>query len=159
MNSSPQRTPEEETPSIISPFQQVEDGNVSPTRGSWPWIVWGGIVLLIVALAVAGGVFGSQYVNDPYRTLEIFPVGKYYESYRSLAGSKFKGRLTVQANLGWKEGQGKLMVFSTAEDPRPLAVVVAPKDAAIAFQKGQTYIAEIEVKEGGLIHAKSFQKK
>jgi len=122
------------------------------------WLLWGASAVLAMILSAIVTIFGYQYFNNPYRTLETFPVGKYYEGYRSLAGSKFKGRLTVQANLGWKEDQGKLMVFSTAEDPRPLAVMVAPEDAGIAFQKGQTYLAEIEVKEGGLIHAKSFQK-
>lgn len=119
----------------------------------------GGMIaaFLVVALFL-GGFFAYQYLNDPYRTLETFPVGKYYENHRSLAGSKFKGQLTVQANLGWRAGQGKLMVFSTAEDPRPLAVLVSPEDAAIAFQKGQTYLAEIDVREGGLIHAQRFQK-
>ena len=42
------------------------------------------------------------------------------------------------------------MLFSTADDPRPIAVFIPSavgKD--IYFTKGQTYIAEVEVKEGG----------
>jgi hypothetical protein len=104
-------------------------------------------------------VFAMRYVNDPYRTLEIFPVSKYFDNYQSLAGSKYKGDFRVEADLGWKDGAGRLMLFSTTEDSRPVAVLIPASVAnGIYFTKGPTYTAEVEVKEGGLIYANSFQK-
>jgi hypothetical protein len=100
-----------------------------------------------------------RYVNDPYRTLETFPVSKYFDDYQGLAGSKYKADFRVEADLGWKDGAGRLMLFSTSDDSRPIAVMIPAAVAnGIYFTKGQTYTAEVEVKEGGLIYADSFQK-
>lgn len=114
-------------------------------------------VILLVILA-AGGFFLIRYLNDPLRTLEPFPVGKYMDSYKALAGSKFQGNLRVENDLGWKEGIGRLMVFSFRDDPRPIVVMIPPSLAQIYFTKGQSYEGELEVKEGGLIYANSIRK-
>ncbi len=91
--------------------------------------------------------------------MENFPVSKYLDGYQALAGSKFKAEFRVEADLGWKDGAGRLMLFTTADDPRPISVLVpAAVSNGIYFNKGQTYLAEVEVKEGGLIYANSFQK-
>lgn len=155
-DSAPTWEPQDDPQKVISPFEQTQTSPVQPTKNSrvFPWLI---VACVFVALAVGTWVAFS-YLNDPYRTLESFPVGKYYESYRSLAGSKFKGELTVVANLGWRPEEGKLMVFQLDGDPRPVAILVAPEEASIAFQKGQTYLAELNVQEGGLIYAHSFQK-
>jgi hypothetical protein len=116
-----------------------------------------GVVLAAVGATVA--VFAMRYLNNPYRTLETFPVAKYLDDYEALTGSKYKANFQVEADLGWKEGVGRLMLFSTADDSRPIAVLVPAVVANdIYFTKGQTYTAEIEVKEGGLIYANSCQK-
>jgi hypothetical protein len=60
-------------------------------------------------LGVIGGVVVTQTLNEPYRTLQVFPVTKYLDSPRALAGSKFKAELRVEANLTWKEEAGRLM--------------------------------------------------
>jgi hypothetical protein len=143
---------------VISPFAQSE-ASISPKgKGGKLYIYIAGALLLILVGAVVG-VFVLRYLNDPYRTLEIFPVSKYLDNYQALAGSKYKADFRVEADLGWKEGAGRLMLFSTQEDPRPIAVMVpAAVGTGIYFTKGQTYTAEVEVKEGGLIYANSFQK-
>jgi hypothetical protein len=148
-----------ETEKVISPFAHSE---VTVRRGKGS----GGKVLLIIGisliLVVAGavaGVFVVRYVDDPYRTLEALPVSKYFDDYQSLAGSKYKADFRVEADLGWKEGAGRLMLFSTSDDSRPIAVLIPATVAnGIYFTKGQTYTGEVEVKEGGLIYADSFQK-
>ena len=148
-----------ESEKVISPFAHSEVA-ISKNKGS------GGKLFLIIGLglllAVAGavaGIFVMRYVNDPYRTLENFPVSKYFDDYQGLAGSKYKADFRVEADLGWKDGAGRLMLFSTADDSRPIAVLIPAAVAnGIYFTKGQTYTAEVEVKEGGLIYADSFQK-
>jgi hypothetical protein len=148
-----------ESEKVISPFAH-SDVAISPNKGSGGklFLIIGLGLLLVVGGAVAG-IFVLRYVNDPYRTLENFPVSKYLDGYQALAGSKFKAEFRVEADLGWKEGAGRLMLFSTTDDPRPIAVLIpAAVGKDIYFTKGQTYIAEVEVKEGGLIYANSCQK-
>jgi len=144
---------------VISPFAQSE-ATIAPRRGNGGKLfLFIGIGLLLMVFAAAITVFAMRYLNNPYRTLEAFPVAKYLDDYHALAGSKYKADFRVEADLGWKEGAGRLMLFSTADDSRPIAVMIPAAIAnGIYFTKGQTYTAEIEVKEGGLIYANSFQK-
>jgi hypothetical protein len=144
---------------VISPFAESEAVVLRKKvkRGKLILLIVGGLLLIIVGAVVA--VLSMRYINDPYRTLEAFPVAKYFEDYQGLAGSKYKGDFRVEADLGWKDGAGRLMLFSTADDSRPVAVLIPAAVAnGIYFTKGQTYTAEVEVKEGGLIYANSFQK-
>ena len=144
---------------VISPFAQSEATIAPRRRNGGKLLLFIGIGLLLMVFAAAITVFAMRYLNDPYRTLEAFPVSKYLDDYHALAGSKYKADFRVEADLGWKEGAGRLMLFSTADDPRPIAVMIPAAIAnGIYFTKGQTYTAEIEVKEGGLIYANSFQK-
>ncbi len=144
---------------VISPFAETE-ATVSRgggNKGKLFLII--GIGLLLVVVGAVSAVFAMRYINDPYRTLEAFPVSKYFDGYQALAGSKYKADFRVEADLGWKDGAGRLMLFSTADDSRPVAVLIPAAVAnGIYFTKGQTYTAEVEVKEGGLIYANSFKK-
>lgn len=144
---------------VISPFAQTE-AVISQGRrsGGRLFLFIGlGLILMVVGAAVTIGVM--RYLDNPYRTLEVFPVSKYLDDYHALAGSKYKADFRVEADLGWKDGAGRLMLFSTSDDSRPIAVLIPAAVAnGIYFTKGQTYTAEIEVKEGGLIYANSFQK-
>ena len=143
---------------VISPFAESEASISSKKKGGPIYLYLAGGLLLLVIGAIAA-MFAMRYLNDPYRTLEVFPVSKYLDNYQALAGSKYKADFRVEADLGWKEGAGRLMLFSIADDARPIAVLVpASVGTGIYFTKGQTYTAEVEVKEGGLIYANSFQK-
>lgn len=113
--------------------------------------------LLTVAM-VTGGIFGWNVLSDPYRKLEEFPVTKYFESFQVLAGLKFRSHLRVEADLGWKEGIGRLMVLTPNGESRQLAVFVPPSLSGMFFNKGQNYVMELEVKDGGLIYANSCRK-
>jgi hypothetical protein len=150
---------DESDPPIISPFAQTTS-SVRPEgqrrRGSWPlWVVTGLLVLLVLGNAA---YFAVKYLNNPYRTLEPFPVDKYLADFQPLAGSKFTSDLKVEADLGWKANVGRLMVFTAPNDTRPLLVMIPPKLAGTYFSKGQTYQVALEVGEGGLIYADSCDK-
>jgi hypothetical protein len=142
---------------VISPFSDAETPVLQKRRQSHLalWVSLGVVLCLVLAI---GGFFLTRYLNDPLRTLEPFPVGKYLESYKALAGSKFRSTLRVENDLGWKEGTGRLMVFSLRDNPRPIVVMIPPSLTQIYFTKGQTYEGELEVKEGGLIYANSIRK-
>jgi hypothetical protein len=158
MERLPHRPPSE-SEKVISPFAE-SDAVVSRQKvSSTKLILLIGAASLLIIVAVVATLFTVRYVNDPYRTLALFPVSKYFDDYQSLAGSKFKADFRVEADLGWKDGAGRLMLFSTTDDSRPVAVLIPASVASgIYFTKGQTYTAEVEVKEGGLIYANSFQK-
>jgi len=146
------------TSKVASPFAHAE-ATIPVSGGKKPTVlIWIGAAILFLIIGSIGGYFLTSYLTNPYRTLEAFPVEKYLDDYRSLAGSRFKGELRVEADLGWKEGVGRLMLFSTPSDSRPVAVMIPAGLASIYFTKGQTYLAELEVKEGGLIYANSCQK-
>jgi len=156
-SSQPSR--EGENDRIISPFSQTTTTVRAPSKGngaSWQlWIVSG----LLASVVLAGfGYLSLKYLNDPYRTMELFSVDNYLADFQPLAGNKFKADFKVSADLGWKEGIGRLMVFTAKDDVRPILVLIPPKLASIFFTKGQTYQISLEVGEGGLIYADSCDK-
>jgi hypothetical protein len=150
---------EDESQRIISPFAQTTSTIEPPHKRhstSWPlWVVTGLLVLVVVGIIA---YFTVQYLGNPYRTLEAFPVDKYLSDYRSLSGAHFRADLKVSADLGWKDGVGRLMVFTVGDDSRPVVVLIPPKLGGIFFTKGQNYQASLGVGEGGLIYADSFEK-
>jgi hypothetical protein len=144
---------------VVSPFAEAE-AMIPAARSPRSRLAWavGTAIFLIVAGAI-GGWLTMRYLNDPLRTLEPFPVAKYLDDYKGLAGSRFKGNLRVEADLGWKDGIGRLMLFTASEDNRPVAVMIPAGVAnGTFFEKGQTYLMALEVKEGGLIYANSCTK-
>jgi hypothetical protein len=106
---------EHPTEKVISPFAQSE-AIISKSKGSGGkllLIVGAGLLLVVIGAVVA--VAAMRYLNDPYRTLETFPVSKYLDDYQALAGSKYKANFRVEADLGWKEGAGRPCASSCCE--------------------------------------------
>lgn len=153
------QTSEEPNSRVISPFAQTTStvqaaqGRSSGSPGLW--IMSGLLILVVIGIA---GYFTYKYLNDPYRTLEPFPMDKYLSDYRSLTGAKFKADLKVSADLGWKAETGRLMVFTVDNDNRSIVVLIPPKLSGIFFTKGQNYLVSLEVGEGGLVYADSCEK-
>ncbi len=155
----PTPSDQEQTQQVISPFAQTTSTVPEPgKRRSGAWIGWLiGIVVAVIALGTIG-YFVEGYLNDPYRTLEPFPMDKYLSDYRSLSGSKFKAEVKVDNDLGSKTGVGRLMVFTIGDDNRPLVVLIPPSLSGIYFTKGQNYKTSLEVGQGGLVYADSCEK-
>ena len=159
--SATQPTPEEEgeSPRIISPFAQttstVRRGSGSGGGSLALWIVSGLLVVVILGII---GYFTLQYLNDPYRTLEPFPMDKYLSDYRSMVGNKFKAELKVSASINYQAETGRLMVFTLPSDSRSLVVLVPPKFSGLYFTKGQNYQASLEVQQDGTVYADSCEK-
>jgi len=150
---------EGDSPRVISPFARTT--STVQTRGgggAGSWALWLVSSLLILVIIGIVGFFSYKYLSDPYRTLEPFPMDKYLEDYRSMAGNKFKADLKVSADLGWKAETGRLMVFTLQNDNRPLVVLIPPELSGLFFEKGQNYQTSLEVREGGLVYADSCEK-
>jgi hypothetical protein len=144
---------------IISPFSTTEA--VVPSNGKplAKALLWAVLTVLALAALAGGARLVTNYLNDPYRTMQAFPVEKFLENYRGLAGAKYKAELQVEADLGWREDVGRLMLFTVSGDSRPVAVLVpVAVSNNVYFVKGQKYLAELVVKEGGLIYANSCRK-
>jgi len=144
---------------IQSPFSAARAHPVVAGKKNlslFPVLIGGGLLFLI--LTAVGGFFLFSSLSDPYRKLEEFPVSRYLEDYRSLAGLKFRSDLRVEADLGWKDGIGRLMVFTPVGETHQLAAFIPPTLTDVFFNKGQNYTAAIEVKEGGLIYVDSCRK-
>jgi hypothetical protein len=144
---------------VISPFATTTSTIQSESRRPpADWRVVALAALLVVVLLGNAVYFATQYLRSPYRTLATFPLEKYLADFQPLAGEKFQAELKVVADLGWKQEVGRLMVFTTTDDARPLLVLIPPKLAGIDFAKGQTFQAALEVGEGGLVYADACDK-
>jgi len=141
---------------VSSPFESSR-AEVTPNgaKSKRSWIVLGLITLIV--LGVSGGLL-VRYLAEPLRTLEVLPVDKYFSGYEALRGAKFKGRLRVESDLGFRPDHGRLMVFSSESDPRPLVVLIPANLAGQYFTKGQFYLMQLDVREGGIIYANTCVK-
>ena len=157
--TNPRAEDESESERIVSPFAQTTS-TVQPVGGhrGMAWALWTVSTLLVLVVIGVIGYFTYKYLEDPYRTLDAFPVDKYLSDYRSLTGAKFRADLKVSNDLGSKVETGRLMVFTVANDSRPVVVLIPPKLSSIFFTKGQTYQASLEVGDGGLIYVDSCEK-
>lgn len=143
---------------VVSPFESASTTLSADGAKKGRSTVWIVLLVLFIIVGAVGGVFVAKRLNDPLRTLEKFPVAKYLDNYHALAGARFKGELRVEADLGWKENIGRLMVFTLPDDSKPIVVMIPAQFSNTYFSKGQTYLSELEVKEGGLIYANSCRK-
>ena len=150
---------QEASQQVVSPFSQTT-ATVAPSghRRSSAWLIWLLVGIVVVAGLGTAGYFIGQYLNDPYRTLEPFPMDKYLSDYRSMTGNKFKADLKVSADLGYTPETGRLMVFTLPEDSRSLVVLIPPKFSGLYFTKGQNYQASLEVQQDGTVYADTCEK-
>jgi|688.fasta_scaffold278241_3 hypothetical protein len=75
---------------MISPFANAEVSVPTKPSGNKNIFLWCELAVILVAVGVVSGIFVTVYMNDPYRTLEPFPVAKYFEGHRGVeAGGSF----------------------------------------------------------------------
>jgi hypothetical protein len=157
--ANPNLEGESESSRVISPFARTTSTVQTGGGGSSSsWALWLVSTLLVLVIVGIVGYFTYKYLDDPYRTLEPFPMDKYLADYRSMTGAKFKADLKVSADLGSTVATGRLMVFTVENDNRPLVVLIPPKLSGLYFTKGQNYQASLEVGDGGLVYADSCEK-
>ena len=143
---------------ISSPFSSVKAAPKTPRRPAFTRVALITTATLSAVLLIGSNPLLFNYLNDPYRKLESSPTAKYFESYQSLTGLKFRCDLRVEADFGWNDGVGRLMVFTPTDESKQLAVFIPPSLSNVFFNKRQNYLVELEVKEGGLIYADSCRK-
>ena len=63
---------------------------------------------------LGGGAYLWITLSDPYRTLTPIDVGTYLDNANSLRGNVYKLTGTIDSELAWSPGQGRL--FSVLAD-------------------------------------------
>ena len=121
----------------------------------WLWVLLGAVGAVALALVV---FFSLKVGTDPYRSLEEFPVENYLRNHESLLGSRFKAELTLEAELGGEMGRGRLFSFRSPSTGRILPVLIPEHIQQGTFDRGQRYLLELEVRQGGTIQANGCRK-
>lgn len=144
---------------VATPFADYETPMNIRSRGRTAPALWAGIGAVGILVILALGYYIVSYTKDEFRTLSAFPASEYMEDPERVLGSRFKANMVVDAELGGTLTEGRLYSFREEASQKNLAVVVPPDQAQTLFVKGQTYTAELEVGQGGIIYARRFQKK
>lgn len=147
------------TRGVEAPFAQSQSvvGDPVRSRRSRAPLVWGSVIFVLLLVVV--GIWIGKVVSDPFRTLEPFPVATYYSNFGSLKGARFKGELIVEADLGYQESTGRMMVFKLPDSARPLAVLLIGDAARQYYTKGQRYVGELEVNNQGVVYSTALRKR
>lgn len=126
--------------------------SVSPT-----WII-AGIVLLVAA--ITAGYFATNYVGDPYRTLEPLDVRVYLENSNSLRGNVYKIDGTIDIQLTWSATAGRLVsvIVPGPDGDQPLPVLVPSSFNHVNIQKDQHFVFKVEVGEQGILRVQDIEK-
>jgi hypothetical protein len=121
-----------------------------------PWWV-GGVVVLVVA-AMVGGWFLYKNVSDPYRTLTPLDVSAYLDNANSLRGNVYKLNATVDTQLAWAPGEGRLYSVEVNGRNDVLPVMIPASFNSLNIQKGQRYFFKVEVGEKGILRVQDIRK-
>lgn len=121
------------------------------------WLI---AVGLLMAAAIAGGYWLWGKVNDPYRTIQTLDTLAYLENANSLRGNTYRINGTVWNSLGWSPNVGRLfsVEVGTGKPGDLLPVLVPASLNHVNLQKGQRFVFEVEVIEGGVLRVKSLRK-
>lgn len=154
----PQHAGYQQQPQLQTPFADSYQTMPQKRSGGGKAALWG-VLGAVGALILAGVAYMAfKGIQDPFRTLDNFPVEKFLANHQSVLGSRFKADLVVDAELGGAFDKGRLMSFRDDSTQKVLALLVGPESSQVGFTKGQRYQVEVEVKEGGLIYAHQFKK-
>lgn len=156
------RQPQTETAAWQSPgnshaqaWQQLGMAMQPKKSLAWLWALIGAVSAVVIAAAI----FLSMKVGtDPFRSLEEFPVETYLRNHESLLGSRFKAELTLEAELGGEMGRGRLFSFRSPSTGRIVPVLIPEHIQQGTFDRGQRYLLELEVRQGGTIQANGCRK-
>jgi len=125
-----------------------------------PHAAWFLAVALLATAAIAGGYLLMSKINDPYRTLHSLDVLTYLENGNSLRGNTYRISGAIWDSLGWSPSAGRLFAIEvgTGRSGDLLPVLVPVSLNHVNLQKGQRFVFEVEVLEGGILRVKSLRK-
>jgi hypothetical protein len=120
---------------------------------------------ILIALPVAAAVFFSwkflRGKDAAYEGVPTLEVGDYYENANSLRGNTYQFTGTVEDNLRWVGGKGRVISVAVKRsdgspgDPLPVRI---PPDITDNIQNGQSFVFKVSVGEGGVLDAEAMRK-
>lgn len=121
------------------------------------WIV--AAVLVGVGTLVVGRLVFS-HASDPYRTLQPLNVAGYLDNANSLRGNVYRVTGMVWNSLGWSPTAGRIFAIEAGDERTTelLPVLVPAALNYVNLQKGQRFVFEVEVSEGGVLLVRSLRK-
>jgi len=117
------------------------------------------VALVLLAGALGGGAYVWTALSDPYRTLAPIDVTAYLQDANSLRGNVYKFTGTIDTQLAWSAGQGRLYsVVADGTKNDVLPVLIPPQFDHVNVQKDQRFTFKIEVGDKGMLSASDLRK-
>lgn len=121
---------------------------------------WYVAAVVFAAVAILAGYLLYTMVNNPYRTLQPLNAAVYLENANSLRGNVYRVTGTIWNSLGWSPEVGRMFAIEVGEtnavDLLPVLVPAALNE--VSLQKGQRFLFEVEVGDGGILRVRRLRK-
>lgn len=117
--------------------------------------IWFIAIAVLAAGAIAGGFMLKGTVNDPYRTLSVFPVADYMQNSNSLRGNSYKMEAVVGDQLRFVNSA---RLFAVEVNGEPVSLLIPAELRDVNVQKGQRFLFKIEVGDKGILKALDAKK-
>ncbi len=119
---------------------------------------WIAASVLLVVLAIAGGLTLFQNVQDPYRTTAILDTRLYLENANSLRGNTYRVTGTIR-NFIRGNRAGRLFSIDVDDANKSVLPILVPQSLnQINIQRGQTFAIRLTVDENGILHVEELRK-
>jgi len=119
------------------------------------WIV---ASLLLVALAIGGGLLLFKNVQDPYRTTAILDTTLYLENANSLRGNTYRVQGTIR-NFIRGNRSGRLFSIEVDDVGKSVLPILIPESLnGVNIQRGQSFAVRLTVDENGILHVDEMRK-
>ncbi len=119
------------------------------------WIV---VIILLVGLAISGGLFLFKNVQDPFRTTAILDTQLYLENANSLRGNTYRVTGTIR-NFIKGNRTGRLFSVEVDDKGRSVLPILVPESLnKVNIQKGQSFAIRLTVDENGILHVEELRK-
>ncbi|MEO7932798.1 MAG: hypothetical protein ABIT76_06545 [Chthoniobacterales bacterium] len=119
---------------------------------------WIAASVLLVVLAIAGGLTLFRNVQDPYRTTAILDTQLYLENANSLRGNTYRVTGTIR-NFIRGNRSGRLFSIDVDDANKSVLPVLVPQSLnSMNIQRGQTFAIRLTVDENGILHVDELRK-
>jgi hypothetical protein len=148
---------EEPHEAVRSPFAGTQSTIRKSRKQTTPKAALTGAVIAGLLIIGVGIYLGRGTLDNPLRTLRVFPVDEYYSNHTSLEGTHFRADFKVLDQLGWNENIGRMVTVEVAEG-KPVVIAIPQKFENIALEPGDHFETELLVGNGGLLKANFLRK-
>ena len=95
---------------------------------------------------------------DGASATEAFPVDRFLESEANFAGNRYRLRASIDKQLGWEEGTGRVVVVKPEGETQSRIAVFIPARVDASIYAGQRYEMDVRIAAGGLVYVEQLRK-